>query len=183
MAKTYEAISEHLKAFILAQHMFFVATAPLSGEGHINVSPKGMDTFRVLSPSRVAYLDMTGSGNETSAHVLENRRITFMFCAFSGAPRILRLYGLGRTVLPGQPEWEDLAAHFDLVFGFRQIIVADITRVQTSCGYGVPLYDYAGERDQLTRWADAQGEDGLAAYRCEVNLRSVDDPPTALFVR
>src|SRR5690242_1917606 len=140
MAKTYEAISEHLKAFMLAQHMFFVATAPLSGEGHINVSPKGMDTFRVLSPSRVAYLDMTGSGNETSAHLLENRRITFMFCAFSGAPRILRLYGLGRSVLQGQPEWDDLATQFELFFGFRQLIVADITRVQTSCGYGVPLY-------------------------------------------
>src|SRR6185369_14027815 len=105
MAKTYEAISENIREFIQAQHMFFVATAPLSESGHINVSPKGTDTFRVLSPNRVAYLDMTGSGNETSAHLLENQRVTFMFCAFDGPPNILRLYGTGAAVQPDDPEW------------------------------------------------------------------------------
>jgi len=180
MAKVYEAIPDPMREFILAQHIFFVATAPLTASGHINLSPKGTDTFRVLSPNRVAYLDMTGSGNETSAHLLENQRITFMFCAFEGAPNILRLYGTGKAVLPGQPDWDELAAHFKLFFGLRQIIVADITRVQTSCGYGVPLYDFVGDRDQMARWAEAKGEDGLVAYRQEKNVCSVDGLPTAL---
>ena len=180
MAKTYEAITEHLQQFILAQHVFFVATAPLDGNGHVNVSPKGLDTFSVLSPNRVAYLDMTGSGNETSAHLLENGRITFMFCAFDGTPSVLRLYGQGWTVVPGQPEWGELTTHFVLYPGVRQIIVADITRVQTACGSGVPLYDYVGERDQMLRWAEAEGVDKLSEYQREWNGRSIDGLPTAL---
>ncbi len=183
MAKTYDSIPDTMRAFIAAQHMFFIGTAPLAPEGHINISPKGTDTFRILTANRVAYLDMTGSGNETSAHLLENKRITFMFCAFDGAPNILRLYGTGKAVLPDQSEWDELAAHFELVFGFRQIIVADITRVQTSCGYGVPLYDFAGDRDQMARWAETKGEDGLILYRQEKNLCSIDGLPTALAVR
>jgi hypothetical protein len=182
MAKTYEAISENIREFIQAQHIFFVASAPLSESGHINISPKGTDTFRVLSSNRVAYLDMTGSGNETSAHLLENQRVTFMFCAFDGPPNILRLYGTGAAVLPGDPEWDDLAAHFELFYGYRQVIVADITRVQTSCGYGVPLMDFVGDRDQMDRWAKSKGEDGLVAYRAEKNLCSIDGLATPLAV-
>jgi len=181
MAKLHPNITDSIRAFIEAQHLFFVATAPLSGEGHINLSPKGLNAFRVLSPERVAYLDLTGSGNETSAHLYENGRIVFMFCAFEGPPNILRLYGQGRTVLPGAAEWDALFAQFpqDLA-GVRQIIVADIDRVQTACGYAVPFMEFVGERDTQRRWAEAKGEDGLEAYRREKNLCSVDGLPTPL---
>src|SRR5258708_16985973 len=135
MAKVYDSINDDLKDFIGEQHVFFVATAPLDGAGHINLSPKGLDCFRILSPRQVAYLDLTGSGNETSAHLHENGRITFMFCAFDGPPNILRLYGTGRTILAGSPEWADLNHHFPTIPGARQIIITDITLVQTSCGY------------------------------------------------
>lgn len=168
--------------FIARQHMFFVATAPLEASGHVNLSPKGMDTFAVLSRNRVAYLDMTGSGNETSAHLLQNGRITIMFCAFDGAPNILRLYGSGRTILPGDPEWMDLYANFSPHPGTRQIILADIYKVQNSCGYSIPLYTYEGERDQLDKWVARKGIDGLEQYRREHNLRSIDGLPTAIAV-
>jgi hypothetical protein len=138
------------------------------------VSPKGIDTFRVLSPNEVAYLDLTGSGNETSAHIQENQRITLMWCAFDGAPNILRLYGRARTVLPDSLEWAAYAAHFTLYHGARQIIVADIHRVQTSCGYAVPLMEFREDRDTLLKWADRKGDDGLAVYRQEKNSRSID---------
>ncbi len=180
MAKTHESITEALQAFIAKQHLFFVGTAPLSGEGHVNLSPKGLDSFRVLSPHRVAYMDLIGSGNETSAHLLENSRITFMFCAFDGPPNILRLYGQGYTVLPGQPEWPALAAHFTISPSTRQIIAADITRVQTSCGFGVPLYEYAGEREHHFIWAETKGQAGLDAYQQEHSRRSIDGLPSAL---
>ncbi|MCA9328023.1 pyridoxamine 5'-phosphate oxidase family protein, partial [Candidatus Saccharibacteria bacterium] len=152
MAKFYDDITPHIHEFIHKQHVFFVATAPLDGAGHVNVSPKGLDSFRILSPTKVAYLDMTGSGNETSAHITENGRITFMFCSFEGPCDIIRLYGIGRTVLPGDTEWDELAQHFNQVLGQRQIIVADIHRTQTSCGYAVPLFDYVGDRDTLNKW-------------------------------
>jgi hypothetical protein len=181
MAKVSTSISDQHKAFIEKQKMFFVATSPLSLEGHINLSPKGLDSFRVLSPTRVAYMDITGSGNETSAHILENGRITFMFCAFEGPPNILRLYGNGYTVIPGYEEWEELAQNFVLQLSTRQIIVADIDRVQTSCGFGVPLYEYAGERDQAEKWALNKGPEGLEQYRKEKNRLSLDGLPTALF--
>lgn len=180
MAKVHEAITEQIQAFIAQQHVVFVGTAPLGAGGHVNLSPKGTDRFRVLSPARVCYLDMVGSGNETSAHLLENGRITFMFCAFDGPPNILRLYGQGYTVLPGQPEWDELAPLFTLALGTRQLIVADITRVQTSCGFGVPLYDYAGERDHMAKWAEAKGADGLVRYQQQNNRASIDGLPTAL---
>ncbi len=180
MAKTYDSITDDLQSFIRRQHVFFVATAPLDGNGHVNLSPKGLDSFRILSPWQIAYLDMTGSGNETSAHVNENGRITFMFCAFDGPPRILRLYGQGRNVLPGSPEWEALSTQFHLYTGTRQIIVADISRVQTSCGFGVPLMEYVGERDQMIHWAETKGEDGLAAYRQKHNTYSIDGLPAPL---
>lgn len=180
MGKFYDHITPHHQAFIARQHIFFVSSAPLSGEGHVNLSPKGLDSFRVLSPNRVAYMDLISSGNETSAHLLENGRITFMFCALDGSPNILRLYGKGYTVLPGHAEWDTLSAHFTLLPSTRQLILADITKVQTSCGYGVPLYEYVGERTQHVEWADTLGQPGLIAYRQEHNLRSLDGLPTPL---
>lgn len=180
MAELFDEITERLRAFITAQQMFFVASAPLSADGHVNLSPKGLDSLRILSPRRVAYLDLTGSGNETSAHLRENGRITLMFCAFAGPPRILRLFGRGDVCLPGSATWDELSPLFDEYPGARQIIVVDVTRVQTSCGYGVPLYDFVGQRDTMIRWANAKGVDGLETYRAEKNTRSIDGLPTPL---
>lgn len=180
MAKYYDEITDELKEFISKQHLFFVASAPLSGDGHVNVSPKGLDSFRILGSHRVAYLDMTGSGNETSAHLHENGRITFMFCAFEGAPRILRLFGQGHVILPNTPAWEELAPLFTVYAGARQIIVADITTVQTACGFAVPLYSYEGQRDTLVKWAETKGEAGIEAYHREKNMKSIDALPTPI---
>lgn len=180
MAQRHENITDDLRNFIEAQHMFFVASAPLAAAGHVNVSPKGLDCLRVLSPHRVAYLDLTGSGNETSAHLRENGRITLMFCAFQGAPRILRLFGQGRTVLPGDADWAQLQALFPQTPGARQVIVADIDIVQTACGFGVPLFEFGGQRDMLPKWAQARGAQGLATYREQKNLRSIDGLLTPL---
>ncbi len=180
MAKLFDHITPELQAFIAAQPLFFVATAPLSGTGHINLSPKGLDSFRVLSPQQVAYLDLTGSGNETSAHLLENGRITVLFCAFQGKPLILRLYGQGRVVLPETAEWTEFAAHFQRLPGTRQIVVATIDRVQTSCGMAVPLLDYAGQRSELLDWADRKGAAGVRTYQTEKNQQSLDGLPTPL---
>jgi len=183
MAQTYPVINDSLRAFIEAQQMFFVGSAPLDAEGHVNISPKGMDSLRVLGPLRVAYLDLTGSGSETSAHLLENGRITFMFCAFDGPPRILRLYGTGTAAVPGSAAWEELRPLFPDHVGARQIIVAEIARVQTSCGFAVPLYDYVGQRDTLTNWANVKGDEGLESYREEKNSFSIDGLPTPLGAR
>ena len=180
MGKVYDAITDDQRAFIAAQHMFFVATAPLSPDGHVNLSPKGLDCFRILTPNRVAYLDLTGSGNETSAHLRENGRITFMFCAFAGPPKILRLYGRGETVLPASSQWPELRSLFGDEPGVRQIIVAEISRVQTSCGFAVPTYEYLGHRDTLIKWSNAKGDDGLQTYRRERNSRSIDGLVTPL---
>ncbi len=180
MAKVFDHISDELQDWIAAQQMFFVATAPLSSNGHINLSPKGLDSFRVLSPNRVAYLDLTGSGNETSAHLEENQRITLMFCAFVGKPLILRLYGRGQTILPDSAEWLVFSSLFPPLPGARQVIVAEIDRVQTSCGTAVPLYDYQGQRDALVNWAIKKGETGLQDYWYEKNRVSIDGLPTPL---
>jgi len=180
MAKFHIQMEDHHQQFVESQHMFFVSTAPISGEGHINLSPKGLDSFRVLSPTKVAYMDIVGSGNETSAHILENGRITFMFCAFDGPPNILRLYGRGYAVLPGDSAWSELSSHFDILPSTRQIIVADIHKVQTSCGFGVPYYDYTGERDHSHKWAETKGSEGLEEYKKEKNMISLDGLPTAL---
>jgi len=180
MGKIYSSIQQAHTEFIEHQKMFFVATAPLAAEGHINLSPKGKDSFRVLSDTQVAYMDIVGSGNETSAHLLENGRITFMFCAFDGPPNILRLYGKGYTVLPSDTNWDELSSSFKLQMDTRQIIVADIYKVQTSCGFSVPLYDYLGERDHAKKWAESKGIDGLEKYKLEKNLVSLDGLPTAL---
>lgn len=179
MGKFHESILPAHREFIRKQHLFFVSTAPLTGEGRINISPKGLDTFRVLSDKQVAYLDFIGSGNETSAHTLENGRITLMFCAFQGPPNILRLYGKGFTVLPETEAWATYAPHFEAYPNARQIIVADIDLVGTSCGYGVPLYEYQGERSIMFDWAEKKGADGMAEYIQQKNLKSLDGLPTA----
>jgi hypothetical protein len=180
MGKILENITDDLQTFIEKQHVFFVATSPLSEEGHINLSPKGLDCFRILSPLKVAYLDLVGSGNETSAHLHENGRITFMFCAFDGAPNVVRLYATGRTVLPDTPEWNELIPLFTPMQGMRQIIVADLNRVSTACGYAVPRMEYVEDRDTLIKWADRKGDEGLAAYKLEKNTHSIDGLPTPI---
>src|SRR5882724_7484056 len=157
MGKFYDSISPRHQAFIEEQHIFFVGSAPLSGEGHVNLSPKGLNCFKVLSSNRVAYMDLISSGNETSAHTLENGRITFMFCSFDKTPLILRLYGRGYTVLPGTAEWPALADRITVYPSTRQFIVAHIDSVQSSCGFGVPLYEYTGERDIHFEWANQKG--------------------------
>ncbi|WP_414529565.1 pyridoxamine 5'-phosphate oxidase family protein [Nodularia chucula] len=180
MAKVFDSVTQELQNFIAQQHIFFVGSAPLSATGHINLSPKGLDSFRILSPHQVAYLDLTGSGNETSAHLQENGRITLMFCAFQGPPSILRLYGEGYTVLPSSPEWNSLYSLFPDIPGTRQIIVADIERVQTSCGFGVPLYKYEGQRENLVNWASKKGKEGVAEYQQQKNSVSIDGLSTPL---
>lgn len=180
MGKLHDSIKPAHKEFIEKQHIFFVATAPLSANGRVNLSPKGLNCFRVLSEHKVAYMDLISSGNETSAHTLENGRITIMFCSFEGAPNILRLYGKGFTVLPGTDAWNEYAPYFTIYPSTRQIIVADIDLVQTSCGFGVPLYEYAGDRDIHFEWAEKKGADGLLDYIQQNNLQSLDGLPTSL---
>lgn len=180
MGKVFEAISEEMADFIRRQHVFFVASAPLAPDGHINVSPKGMDCLRILGSKRVGYVDLTGSGNETSAHLAENGRITFMFCAFEGPPNIVRLYGTGRVLLPGDAEWATLAPLFPQHLSTRQIIVAEIERVSSACGYTVPFMDYQGERETLTRYWQAKGATALTPYQRQKNACSIDGLPTPL---
>ena len=180
MGKLHDFIKPAHKEFIEKQHIFFVSTAPLSADGRINLSPKGLDCFKVLSENKVAYMDLISSGNETSAHTLENGRITIMFCSFDGAPNILRLYGKGFTILPGTEDWEFYSPHFKIYPSTRQIIVANVDLVQTSCGFGVPLYDYVGERDIHFEWAEKKGADGLHEYIQKNNLKSLDGLPTNL---
>ncbi|MGI0490444.1 pyridoxamine 5'-phosphate oxidase family protein [Alkalinema pantanalense CENA528] len=178
MAKFYPELTEELQDFIRQQHIFFTATAPL--QGRINLSPKGIDTFRILDTQTVAYLDVTGSGNETSAHLIENGRMTIMFCSFTDKPWILRMYGTGQVVRPRDAHWPRLAEQFPTVPGTRQIIQLAIDSVQTSCGMGVPLYEYEGERQSLIHWAEKKGEAGLKEYWTEKNQQTIDGLPTYL---
>lgn len=178
MAKFFETLTDEIRDFIAEQTIFFVATAP--EEGRINLSPKGMDTFRCLDPKTVAYLDLTGSGNETAAHLRENGRVTLMFCSFSRKPLILRLYGRGRAVMPGSAEWDALYPRFEPLPGARQIFVIDLDTAQTSCGYGVPVFTGQEERPTLRKWAENKGEEGIAAYRLEKNRRSIDGLETGI---
>ena len=178
MGRTYEGVDDRLARFLAGQHVFFVATAPLGGDGHLNLSPKGLDgTFAVLDPATVAYLDLTGSGIETVAHLRENGRIVVMFCAFEGPPRIVRLHGRGEAVLPGDPRFDGLLARFRPRPGVRSVIRIDLQRVTDSCGFGVPLLRFDGERDQLDEWAARKGPEGIAAYQTERNARSIDGLP------
>jgi hypothetical protein len=174
MGKLYEQIDDTLADFIGRQHVFFVGTAPDSPDGRLNISPKGLDTFRILGPRSVAYLDLTGSGIETVAHLRENGRLTIMFCAFEGRPLIVRLYGRGRVVEPGDAGWDDLISRFPEYPGTRSVVVMDVERIADSCGWAVPLYEYHGERSQLIEYAERKGPEVLAAYKAEKNRKSID---------
>lgn len=174
MAQAYEQITEPMRRLLDASHVFFVATAP--GDGHVNVSPKGYDTFRVIDATRVAYLDLTGSGAETIAHLRDNGRITIMVCAFEGPPNVVRLYGTGRVVVPGDHDFDELASLWEPIPGARAVIDIALQRTSTSCGYSIPFMDYAGERDRLIEWAEAKS-DGLEEYRATNNAESIDGLP------
>jgi predicted pyridoxine 5'-phosphate oxidase superfamily flavin-nucleotide-binding protein len=177
MGKVFDGIDERLWAWIAAQPMFFVATAP--ADGHVNVSPKGYaDTFAVLDDHTVGYLDLTGSGAETIAHLRENGRITVMFCSFTRTPNILRLYGTGRVVTPADADWPDLARRFPVdTPGSRAVIVVSVERIADSCGYAVPYMEPAGEREMLKDWADRKTPEALRAYRTKHNTTSIDGLP------
>jgi len=176
MAKLYTELNERLVAFITAQKIFFVGTA--TDEGRVNVSPKGMDALRILGPNRVIWLNVTGSGNETAAHVEVKPRMTMMFCSFEGAPLILRLYGQARAVHQNDADWAELYGRFKPTPGVRQIFDLAVESVQTSCGMAVPYFTYEGERDQLKDWAVQKGEDGIKQYWAEKNQTSLDGLPT-----
>lgn len=178
MAQKYIEISEKLKYFIEEQKIFFVGTA--AQEGRVNISPKGMDTLRVLNGNRVAWLNVTGSGNETSAHIQENPRMTLMFAAFEGKAMILRLYGNAEVVHKYDPRWSELNALFPEIPGARQIFDLQVTLVQTSCGMAVPLYDYVEDRELLKEWAAKKGDSGIEDYWKEKNLVSIDGKPTSI---
>jgi len=178
MAAVIESITDELRDWIERQPVFFVASAPLTGEGHVNLSPKGLGMLRVVDGRLVRYLDLTGSGAETIAHVRENGRITIMFCAFEGPPRILRLFGRGTAHLIGSAAFDDRIRSFrDVPHSTRAVVEVAVTRVQTSCGFGVPLMDLVGSRDRLTKWGEARTSEDLDAYRARKNARSIDGLP------
>jgi hypothetical protein len=180
MAQVFERVDEELAAFVEAQPVFFVATAPLAAEGMVNCSPKGnRDELRVLDEHRVIYLDQTGSGAETIAHLRENGRIVVMFCAFTGPPRVVRLHGHGRSVLRDEPGFAELAAHFPGREGpgVRAVVCVDVARISDSCGYGVPLMSLEGHRRAMDAWSEHKGEDGIRSYWVEKNRASIDGLP------
>jgi predicted pyridoxine 5'-phosphate oxidase superfamily flavin-nucleotide-binding protein len=178
MADQFDGLqSKHIE-FIQRQQLFFVGTA--AAEGFVNVSPKGMDSFRVIDEQRIVWLNLTGSGNESAAHLLENSRMTVMFCSFDRQPLILRLYGTATTIHPRDREWQSLAAMFPDHPGARQVFDMKVDMVQTSCGYAVPFYTLAGERPTLTKWAEKKGEAGIQDYWVDTNQRSLDDKDTGI---
>jgi Pyridoxamine 5'-phosphate oxidase len=178
MAKQYPDLSETLQDFIEKQKIYFVATA--ARDGRVNVSPKGMDTFRILNKNKVAWLNLTGSGNETAAHLLDTNRMTIMFCDFNDRPMILRLYGSADVIHTSDAAWSEKAALFPDLPGSRQIFEMTVDLVQTSCGFAVPLFDYGGDRDNLIKWAENKGDEGIAAYWQEKNMKSIDGKPTGM---
>ena len=181
MGKRYASIPDDLKGFISRQKLFFVGTA--GPAGRVNVSPKGMDSLRVLDANRILWLNLTGSGNETAAHIQENGRMTLMWCAFDGPPMILRVYGAARVVHTRDNEWNGLIEHLNPLPGARQIFDLTVDLVQTSCGFAVPLYDYNGDRAQLIKWAHTKGEDGIHRYWEDNNQTSLDGKPTHILDR
>jgi len=176
MGQRFTELSDKLIEFIAEQKLFFVGTA--TADSRVNISPKGMDSFRVLNPNRVIWLSVTGSGNETSAHIQEDGRMTVMFCAFTGKPMILRLYGQARVIHHYDAEWNELFAYFPTIPGARQVFDMHVDLVQTSCGMAVPYFDYVEEREQLTTWATKQGEAGIHNYWQKKNQTSLDGKPT-----
>ncbi|TFE70906.1 pyridoxamine 5'-phosphate oxidase [Methylacidiphilum sp. Yel] len=179
MGKSYKEITAELKDFIVNQKVFFVATATSSSR--INISPKGLDTLRIISPKKILWLNLTGSGNETAAHLATDGRITLMFCSFEGKPLILRLYGKGRVIHPWEEQWREFLILFPSFPGSRQIIQVDIDLVTTSCGFGVPLFQFKGNRKDLIQWARKKGDNGLRTYWKEKNAKSIDGIPTPFF--
>lgn len=177
MGKVYEVITPELGEWMKQQHMFFVATSPLAESGLVNCSPKGTDALRILGPGQVAYLDLTGSGVETIAHLRENGRIVFMFCAFAGPPKIVRLHGTGEVILQESSEWDKLRPRFPAYPGARAIIRASVTRISDSCGFAVPQMEFVDDRDTLFRYAESKGPAGLQKYRNETNALSLDGLP------
>jgi hypothetical protein len=171
-------LDETLKRFIADQHMFFVGTA--GKDGRVNISPKGMDSLRVIDSEKIVWLNLTGSGNETAAHVLENDRMTVMFCSFDKHPIILRLYGQARVIHPRGERWDDLIGRFPDIPGARQVFELDISLVQKSCGYAVPYYQFGGERTTLKKWSENKDEQELKAYWEERNTHSLDGKPTGI---
>ena len=179
MSKVHDGIEPRLRAWIEAQHMFFIGTAPLAADGHINISPRGTPgTFAVLDEHTVAWLDLTGSGAETIAHLRENGRIVVMFCGFEGPPQTVRLHGRGRVVVPADPEWTALSANFAARLGARAIVVVDVSRVSDSCGFSVPRFDFIGDRDLLERWTQQRDDADLAEYWATRNAESIDGLPS-----
>jgi hypothetical protein len=177
MGRSFDAIPDHLASWLEQQPIYFVASAPLAGDGHVNVSPKGGDSFRVIDLSSVAYLDYTGSGAETIAHTRENGRLTIMFCSFDAKPNIVRLFGRGRAVLPDDEGFDDLVARFPSNPGTRSVVTLDVAKVTTSCGYSVPVMDLVAHRDTLDAWAERKGLDGIAQYWGQKNQTSIDGLP------
>jgi hypothetical protein len=176
MAEFFACLNEKLTAFIEAQPMFFIASA--AAEGRINLSPKGLDTFRVIAPNLCVYLDITGSGNETAAHAKAGGRATIMFCSFTRNPLVLRLFGRARNGAPGSALWDEYSSLFEAYPGARQIIAFDIESAQTACGFGVPEMTLKRPRSTLSDYWRAKGEEGVAAYRNEKNRISIDGLPT-----
>ena len=176
MAKFSKKITSRHQKFIEAQKMFFVATTPKNGR--INLSPKGMDSFKIINENKVLWLNVTGSGNETAAHLLEDNRITIMFCSFEGAPNILRIYGKGKAIHPKDEAWQEVISEFPEIPGTRQIFDIAVETVQTSCGMSIPFFDYVGEREQLNDWAKEKGKTGIETYWEEKNQISIDGLPT-----
>jgi Pyridoxamine 5'-phosphate oxidase len=174
VGRTYDGIDEDLSAWLVSQPLWFVATAPLAAGGHVNVSPRGHDTFSVLDPHRVAWVDYTGSGIETIAHIRENGRICLMFCSFDDRPKIVRLHGRAKVAMPGEPAYDDVVSQHPAHPSTRAVVVVDVERVSDSCGFGVPVMELVGERDLLRRGAERRGPDGLAEYRAAKNAASID---------
>ncbi len=174
MGKEYDRIDDKIAAWIAKQKLFFVSTAPLSGDGRVNCSPKGMDTFRVLGERTIGYLDMTGSGVETIAHLKENGRIVVMMCAFEGPPKIFRFHGKGTVFETGTEGFEKRIGAFDRYPGTRSIVEIAVDRISDSCGFTVPLYEFKEDRDALLKWAETKGETGIEDYQREKNRLSVD---------
>ena len=177
MGRTWDTIPDHLAEWMPAQPVWFVASAPLSAEGHVNLSPKGNDTFRVLDRNTVAYLDLTGSGAETIAHTRENGRLTIMFCSFGPKPDIVRLYGTGEAVLADHPDFAELVGRFPEKASTRSVIRLRVREVTSSCGYGVPFMELVGPRPMMDEWAERQGPEGIVEYRAEKNQVSLDGLP------
>lgn len=177
MGKEYTEIDEGVRKWLARQKMFFVATAPLSPDGHINCSPKGLDCLRVLGPREIAYVDTGGSGIETVAHLRENGRIVLMFCAFDGPPKIFRFYGKGKAILPHHAGFDALLAEFPPMPAARNIISIAVDRILDSCGYGVPLYDFRSQRDSLGNYFSKQSTDDIVEYRRKRNSKSLDGLP------